>query len=48
MEYEKLYNYYNYRGQYYLLTGVGTNGFIVTDYPIDKAVALKLIRRYGE
>ena len=43
MGYEKL---YNYKGQYYLLTGVGTNGFIVTAYPIDKAIALKLKGRY--
>lgn len=45
MGYEKL---YNYNGQYYLLTGVGTNGFIVTAYPIDEAVALKLKGRYGK
>lgn len=43
--YEKL---YNYKGQYYLLTGVGTNGFIVTAYPIDEAAALKLKGRYGK
>lgn len=43
--YEKL---YNFKEQYYLLTGVGTNGFIVTTYPIDKTVALKLKGRYGK
>lgn len=43
--YEKLYRYKN---QYYLLTGVGTNGFIVTSYPIDSASARKLKERYGK
>jgi len=39
---------YSYQGQYYLLSGVGTNGFIVSAYPIDFSVALKLKGRYGK
>lgn len=27
---------YDYKGQYYVLTGIGTNGFIVSAYPITK------------
>ena len=41
--YERL---YSYKGKYYLQTGVGTNGYIVSAYPIDKADAIKLIKRY--
>ena len=41
--YEKLY-YKN--GQYYLLSATGTNGFLVTAYPLDEKVANNLIRRY--
>lgn len=37
---------YFYKDKYYLLSGVGTNGFIVSGYPIDKEVALKLKERY--
>lgn len=43
--FEKL---YRYKEQYYLLSGVGTNGFIVSAYPIDIFVALKLKGRYGK
>lgn len=41
--YERLYSYNN---KYYLQTGVGTNGYIVSAYPISKEVAIKLIERY--
>ena len=41
--YERL---YSYNGKYYLQTGVGTNGYIVSAYPISKEVAIKLIERY--
>lgn len=41
--YERL---YSYNGKYYLQTGVGTNGYIVSAYPISKADAIKLIERY--
>ena len=41
--YQKLYSKNN---QYYLLTGIGTNGFIVTAYPVKEDRARKLIRRY--
>lgn len=41
--YEKLFSHNN---QYYLLTGVGSNGFIVSAYPIDESMALKLKGRY--
>lgn len=41
--YERL---YSHNGKYYLLTGVGTNGYIVSAYPINKDVAIKLIERY--
>ena len=41
--YERL---YSHNGKYYLLTGVGTNGYIVSAYPINKEVAIKLIERY--
>ena len=41
--YERL---YSYNGKYYLQTGVGTNGYIVSAYPISKKVAIKLIERY--
>lgn len=43
--FEKL---YSCKGQYYLLSGIGTNGFIVSAYPIDTSVALKLKGRYGK
>lgn len=39
---------YLYKGNYYLLSGVGTNGFIVSAYPIDSNTALKLNERYGK
>lgn len=42
-DYERL---YSYNGKYYLQTGVGTNGYIVSAYPISKKVAIKLIERY--
>lgn len=41
--YERL---YSYKGKYYLQTGVGTNGYIVSAYPISSAEAIKLIERY--
>lgn len=41
--YERL---YSHNGKYYLLTGVGTNGYIVSAYPINKDIAIKLIERY--
>ena len=41
--FEKL---YKYNGQYYLLSGIGENGFIVSAYPIGDAEAMKLIGRY--
>lgn len=41
--YERLYK----KGRnYFLLVGLGTNGYIVSAYPIDEEKALKLIRRY--
>lgn len=41
--YERL---YSYEGHYYLQTGIGTNGFVVSAYPIDEETAKKLIERY--
>lgn len=41
--YERL---YNYNGNYYLLTGIGTNGYIVSAYPLNESDATKLIRRH--
>ncbi len=43
MGYERL---YCYSGKYYLLTGIGTNGYIVSAYPLSEGDATKLIRRY--
>lgn len=43
--YERL---YNHNGKYYLLSGVGKNGYIVSAYPISEQEALKLIERYGK
>ena len=43
MGYERL---YTYNGKHYLLSGVGTNGYIVSAYPLSKSEAAKLIRRY--
>lgn len=37
---------YSYNGKYYLLTGVGTNGFLVSAYPIKEKEAIKLKARY--
>ena len=37
---------YTYKGNYYLLSGVGTNGFVVSAYPLDAETAQKHIRRY--
>ena len=37
---------YKYKGKYYLLSGVGTNGFVVSAYPIDDKTAKQHIRRY--
>lgn len=41
--FERLYKYEN---QYYLLSGIGTNGFVVSAYPLDEENAQKHIRRY--
>lgn len=41
--YERL---YSHNGKYYLLSGVGKNGYIVSAYPIGEKEALKLIGRY--
>ena len=43
--YERL---YSYNGKYYILSGVGANGYIISAYPIGKNKALKLIARYGK
>ena len=43
--YERL---YSYNGKYYILSGVGENGYIVSAYPIGENEALKLIERYGK
>ena len=43
--YERL---YNYNGKYYMITGIGKNGFIVSAYPVRETQALKLIERYGK
>ena len=40
--YERL---YNKNGQYYLLSAIGTNGFLVTAYPVSEKTANTLIRR---
>ena len=37
---------YCYKENYYILSGIGTNGFVVSAYPIDENVARKLIKRY--
>ena len=37
---------YKYKGKYYLLSGVGTNGFVVSAYPLDDKIAKQHIRRY--
>ena len=37
---------YKYKGKYYLLSGVGTNGFVVSAYPLDDKNAEQHIRRY--
>lgn len=37
---------YTYNGDCYLLSGVGTNGFVVSAYPLDKKIAQNHIRRY--
>ena len=37
---------YKYKGKYYLLSGVGTNGFVVSAYPLDDKTAEQHIRRY--
>ena len=43
--YEKLYSSQN---QYYLVSGIGKNGFIVTAYPVNERTAQALIRRNKE
>ena len=40
--YERL---YNKNGQYYLLSAIGTNGFLVTAYPVSEKTANTLIWR---
>lgn len=42
--YEKL---YLYKKQYYFISGIGINGFIISIYPKNDNEALKLIRRYS-
>lgn len=37
---------YKYKGEYYLLSGIGINGFVVSAYPLDNKIAQKYIRRY--
>lgn len=37
---------YKYKGKYYLLSGVGINGFVVSAYPLDNKTAQQHIRRY--
>ena len=37
---------YYYKGKYYLLSGIGSNGFIVSGYPLDENTAKRLIERY--
>jgi len=37
---------YKYEGKYYLLSGVGTNGFVVSAYPLNNKTAEQHIRRY--
>ena len=37
---------YSYNGKHYLLTGIGTNGFIVSEYPVNEKKAKKLKERY--
>lgn len=37
---------YSYNGKYYLLSGIGTNGFVVSAYPIKEKEAIKLKARY--
>ena len=37
---------YSHNGKYYILTGVGTNGFMVSAYPINEKEAIKLKARY--
>jgi len=43
--YERL---YSYNGNYYLLSGIGSNGYIVSAYPLSESDAKKLIGRYGK
>lgn len=42
--YERL---YSYNDRYYLLSGIGNNGYIISAYPIGEKAAKKLIERYG-
>ena len=39
---------YSHNGKYYLLTGAGTNGFMVSAYPIKEKEAIKLKARYNK
>ena len=39
---------YSYNGRYYLLSGIGQNGYIVSAYPIGEEEAQYLIWRYKE
>lgn len=34
---------YQYKGDFYMLSGVGTNGFLVSAYPLDKKSAKKYL-----
>lgn len=41
--YEKL---ISYKDKFYTMAGIGTNGYLVTCYPVDSKTAKKLIERY--
>jgi len=42
---ERIEKLYLYNGKYYLLSGIGTNGFVVSTYPIKEKEAIKLKAR---
>ena len=44
--YERFEKLYLHNNEYYLLTGIGANGFIVSAYPVREKEAIKLKRRY--
>lgn len=43
---EGLEKLYSHKGNYFLLAGIGTNGFVASVYPISENEAKKLIERY--